>query len=74
MRNSNFSARDNAIKTLTDNLNNEHKTSLTAEQVAYWVGSDASVKEIDMYAFEVEIISFEAVTPFDITSLWESRL
>lgn len=70
MRNSNFSVREKAIRKLTHNLNKEHNTDLSYEQVEFWVGSDATVDAINLYAYEVEITSFEAVQPNDIISFW----
>ncbi|MCK8103117.1 hypothetical protein [Pseudoalteromonas sp. 2CM36K] len=58
--------RNQAIEKLVTAINDEHRSSLTFEQVSNWLGEDATVKDIETHIFEIEIISYEAVQPIDI--------
>ena len=40
--------RNQAIEKLVTAINDEHRSSLTFEQVSNWLGEDATVKDIDV--------------------------
>ena len=69
-----MSKRTALINQLKDTINKHHGSSLSIEQVEHWVGSDASIETIDEYTSEVDAGDDTAVTPSDVTSLWEESL
>tara|TARA_Y100001936_G_C15425435_1_gene336693 strand:- start:137 stop:358 length:222 start_codon:yes stop_codon:yes gene_type:complete len=69
-----ISLRDKAIAALQFAMNKRYNTELTFPMVEHWVGSDASIETIDEYTSEVDAGDDTAVTPSDVTSLWEESL
>jgi hypothetical protein len=63
--------RFNNITRLQEEINKQHKSNLTFEQVDHWVGSDTSLTSIIDTYYEVKISEGkEGVTPDDVLSLW----
>lgn len=65
--------RDNAIESMTLELNAQHNTSLTVSQVDNWIGSDTPVNEVIDLCYEVINEMECAVTPDNIMELWDGE-
>jgi hypothetical protein len=61
--------REHFIRLMTDALNQQHGTSLTAQQVEMWVGCDTPLNEVSDLYFEVEHQMPTAVSQSDILDI-----
>ena len=67
------SKKDKLIVTLTNKVNSHFNSELRVEQVAHWVGSNASEEQIEEYIADFTHDIDKALTPDDVLDLWEDN-